>query len=123
MNRKDAVYTAVFVICMLLFCLFMIFSVPVNENLKFQLDDLTLSLETSQGRERKQQHEYEEVLIELPKARSELETLQPLAEAARNEVTELKEQRKALRAEKEQLQNQIRDALQKEKESEEDQNE
>ena len=88
---------------MLAFSLFMAACVFARASLDFQLEDTARSLETSRGRERKQQHEYDEVTAELPLVRAELEELQPRADAAAEEVRTLKEERKRLRAEKKEL--------------------
>ena len=61
------------------------------------------SLETSQGRERKQQHEYDETVAAIPETEAELEQILPLCEEAKEEVKALKEERKTLRKEKKEL--------------------
>ena len=82
---------------MLLFSLGMGYMTAARENLDFQLEDTARSLETSQGRERKQQYEYEQAEAELPLVQAELAETEPLAAAAREAVTALKEERKTLR--------------------------
>ena len=67
------------------------------------LEDVQKSLETSQGRERKQQHEYDETVAAIPETEAELERIRPLAEAAKDEVKALKDERKKLRQEKKEL--------------------
>ena len=103
MKQKPDRFSVLFAVVLLLFCLIMILYVPATSMLRFQLEDVSISLETSQGRERKQQHELDEVLAELPLLRAELADTQPQAEAALQEVADLKAARKALRAEIKQL--------------------
>ena len=93
------VLTAVLLLC----ALFLIVYVPAMSWRQFQLEDTALSLDTSQGRERKQQYEYDEVTAALPETRAELAEVQPLADAAAAKVAELKARRKELRAEKKEL--------------------
>ncbi len=92
-----------FVAVMLLFCLFLTWYIPTRSQLDFQLSDLELSLETSRGRERKQQYEYDQVVAELPVTKAELAEAQPLADAAKAEVKALREERNALREKKQAL--------------------
>ena len=92
-----------FSIVMILCVLFIVWYLPSVSERRFQLEDIRKSLETSQGRERKQQYEYDETVSAIPEAESELEQLIPLTEAAENEVKELKKERKNLRNEKTEL--------------------
>ena len=100
MNRREKAMAWAFALVMLLFSLSLALWIPFRARLDFQLADTLLSLETSQGREKKQQMEYDAVMEKLPKARAELAETQPLAEEAAEEVTKLKETRKELRARK-----------------------
>ncbi len=102
-GKTDKVLTWVLTCVMLVFCLFLGWYIPSRGELDFQLADIELSLETSYGREKKQQFEYDEVTAELPLTRAELAETQPLADEAEAAVTALKEERKALRAEKKAL--------------------
>ncbi len=103
-NRKaDRRFAALFTAGMLLFCACMAAFTVLRGSLDFQREDLGRSLETSYGRERKQQAEYDQVSEELPLTRAELEETQPLADAAATRVTQLKSRRKDLRAEKKAL--------------------
>ena len=97
---------------MFLFSLFMIVYVPLRSYQRFQIADLELSLETSLGRERKQQYEYDEVTTELPLVRERLQELQPLADEAKAQKSELKDRRKALREEKSALEQQLEELQQ-----------
>lgn len=67
------------------------------------ISQLSANLEAVQGRLRKQQVEYAQVLEELPRVLAELETLQPEAEAAYAQEQALRQQRKELRAENAEL--------------------
>jgi TolA-binding protein len=102
-KKKGTLLTSLFIAVMLLFSAVMAVFVPLRSGLNFSLEDTARSLETSRGRERKQQAEYDEVTAELPRVREELRETQPRAEAAAEEVKRLKEVRKQLRAEKKAL--------------------
>ena len=84
-------------------CLWIIVWVPVNALLDFRLSEAAMDLETSQGRERKQDYEYAQVSETLPLTQQELAEAGPRAELLLEEVTELKARRKELRAEKKRL--------------------
>ena len=92
-------FTAALFACVL----FLIWYIPSRAERDFQLKDITLSVETSHGRERKQQAEYDEVTTELPRVREALAKTQPEADAALAEANELKAERKKLREEKARL--------------------
>lgn len=102
MNRKP-VLPVLFSIVMLICVLFVAWYLPSVGNLRFRLEDVRKSLETSQGRERKQQHEYDDTVAAIPETEAELEQILPLTEAAKEEVKALKEERKQLRKEKKEL--------------------
>lgn len=102
-NKTDRILTGIFVCVMFLFVIFMLWYVPNHSERVFQIQDVEKSVETSHGREKKQQYEYNEAMAELPVVRSELEEIQPLADAAAQTVLDLKEERKELRQEKERL--------------------
>ena len=105
-------FRGLFVAVMLVVCVLLAgFSVD-QVRLRAQIDDLTLSLETSRGREARQNHEYDEAVAALPLARAELERVAPLAEAAKAEEQELRQQRKDIRAENAALHAQIEAAQQ-----------
>lgn len=96
-----------FTVIMLLFILFVFWYIPTDASLNFQLQDVGKSLETSQGRERKQKKEYNEAAKAIPETEAEIARILPLAEAAQQEVTELKTQRRKLRDEKKALEAQL----------------
>lgn len=108
MNRKwDRGLAAACVAVMLVLCLFMAWYVPSRAGQLFRLEDTAKSLETSRGRERKQQYEYDEVTRKLPETRAELAETQPLADAAAEKVRTLKEERRRLREGKKALEQQL----------------
>ena len=98
MNQPRGRFPIFFACMMLLCCVLLMISAPLLSSLRFQREDLKLSLETSHGRERKQRSEYDEVVQDLPRTQEELSELQPQADAAVQAVAELKARRKELRA-------------------------
>ena len=101
--RKQSFLPVVFTLVMLACVLFFVWYLPSVSICRFQLDDVRKSLETSQGRERKQQSEYDETVASIPEVEAELERVLPLTEAVKEEVKALKKERKALRKEKREL--------------------
>ncbi len=95
--KKNERFPMFFSLVMLLCVLAWIVYIPLSSLWQNRLNDLILSLETSEGRERKQEHEYEEVCTELPQAEQQLAELQPMADEALDTVTVLKARRKELR--------------------------
>lgn len=103
-----------FSVIMLLFVVFLIWYLPSVGQRRFMLEDVRKSLETSQGRERKQQYEYDETVAALPEVQAELDRIIPLSEAAGEEVKALKEERKQLRNELKELQSETVPAVSEE---------
>lgn len=103
MNRRKSLFPVFFVLVMLLCVLFVAWYLPSVSDLRFRLQDAQISLETSQGRERKQQHEYDEAVEALAAAREELSLVQPLADQAAEEKKAMKEERNSLRKTKKEL--------------------
>ena len=101
--KKGSAYAVFFTVIMLICVLFIVWYLPAVSQRRFQLEDVQKSLETSLGRERKQQSEYDETVATLPEVEAELERVLPLTEAAKEEVKSLKKERKALRKEKKEL--------------------
>lgn len=87
------------ILVMLACCCVTCWYVVTTDQLESRRTELTQKLETSMGRERKQQAEYDQVLQQLPEQDAALEQLLPQAEAAKAEADALKAQRKTLRAE------------------------
>ena len=104
-------FCAVFAAVMLALVAELFWYVPEHSRLQFQLSDLSLSLETSRQREAKQQYEYDQVVLDLPLTQAELAELQPLSDAAQAREQELRQTRKALRAQKADLALQLENAL------------
>ena len=102
MKRRSFIPVLVSVV-MLICVFFLVWYLPSVGMRRFKLEDVQKSLETSQGRERKQQHEYDETVAAIPETEAELERILPLSEAAREEVRQLKKERKQLRQEKKEL--------------------
>ena len=109
-KRCPGWFRALFVAAMLPICALLAFFAVDQVRLRAEIADLTISLDTSRGREARQDHEYDEVVAALPVARAELERVQPLADAAKAEENELRQQRKDIRAENAALRAQIEDA-------------
>ena len=103
MKSKDSFLIYIFTVVMIFFVLFVSWYLPSVGTRKFLLEDVQKSLETSQGRERKQQAEYDQTVAALPEVEAELERIIPLAEAAKEDVRSLKSLRKELRQEKKNL--------------------
>lgn len=106
MNRKSSVFSILCVIILAVFSAFMSWYVVSMSSTAGRIADTRQSLETSRGRENKQQSEYDKAVRDLPAAQAELMEKQPLAEAAEKQVAELKERRNSLRREKQELENQ-----------------
>lgn len=87
-----------FVAALAALCTLLAFFAVEQYSLRFQIDDLTLKLDTSRQREAKQTYEYGQVSTELPMVLAELERISPLAQAAKEEETRLRQERKAMRA-------------------------
>ena len=100
MKSSRSVFPVLFSLLMLICVLFVVWYLPSVGERRFLLQDVQKSLETSIGRERKQQHEYDETVAALSEVKEELDRLLPLADAARAEVKALKEERNGLREEK-----------------------
>ena len=101
--KRGPFLPALFSIIMLVCVLFVIWYLPSVSQRRFLIEDVRKSLETSQGRERKQQHEYDETVSALPEVQAELDQLIPQMESAKEEVKTFKEKRKQLRNEKKSL--------------------
>ncbi|MBE5803213.1 MAG: hypothetical protein E7316_01705 [Clostridiales bacterium] len=113
MQRMPGWFRAVFITVMFLTCAVLCRFAIEQYDLHFQVADLSLSLDTSRGREVKQRYEYDQVVAELPVVQAQVAELEPLAAAALATETDLRAQRKALRAGNAALQEQL-EALQAE---------
>ena len=99
MKKGRSAFSLLFALIMFICVLFLVWYLPAVQDLQFRVNDVQKSLETSQGRERKQQHEYDETVAALPEVNAELDRLLPLCEAAEEEVRALKDERSRLREE------------------------
>ena len=106
MNQRRF-FPAFFTVVMLVFVLFLVWYIPSVSQRSFLLRDAQQSLETNQGRERKQQYEYDKVSAEIPELRAELDQVLPETEAAQQELETLREQKKKLKKEKKELEKQL----------------
>lgn len=88
-----------FVMIMLAVCIVLTDYAVRMSMLDSRFQELTLSLDTNQGRERLQQSEYDAVVADLPVTRALLEEAAPVAESTGQAVTDLKDERKLLRGE------------------------
>ena len=107
MQRLPGWFRAVFVAAMFLTCAVVCWYAAEQYGLRFQIADLTLSLDTSRQREVKQQYEYDQVVAELPEVQAQVDEMEPKAAAAQATEKELRAQRKALRAENSSLTTQL----------------
>ena len=101
--RRLAIGRWIFILGMLAFCVFMAWHTWTVADLKFQVQDVSLSLDTSRQREKKQQYEYDQVVSAIPETEAELASVQPEADEAVQAVADLKAQRKELRAQRDTL--------------------
>lgn len=109
-QRCPGWFCGLFVAAMLVLCAFLAQWTLDQARLQAQIADLEISLDTSRGREARQLHEYDEVVRALPLAQAELERVAPLAEEAKARESELRQQRKDLRAENALLLQQVDEA-------------
>jgi predicted nucleic acid-binding Zn-ribbon protein len=107
MKKKISGFSVCCVVFLFVFAAFMVWYIPSMSSLQTKITDTRQSLETSRGRENKQQDEYDKAVADLPVIKAELAEKAPLAEAAEQEVTELKARRKELRQEKKALEEKL----------------
>lgn len=107
MHKCPGWLRAVFVAVMFFTCAVLCWYASSQYDLRFQIADLTLSLDTSRQREVKQQYEYDQVVAELPLVRAQVAEMEPLAAAAQAVEADLRTQRKALRTQNADLAKQL----------------
>ena len=107
MKKRIAVFPLLCALFLFVFALFMIWYIPSMSSLRASTADTRQSLETSRGRENKQQSEYDRAVEELPEVQARLEEMKPLAAQAEENVSVLKARRKELRAEKNALEQKL----------------
>lgn len=110
MRKGKSAFSLAFTVILLVYAMFMFWYIPSRASLDFRLADAEKSLKTSQGRERKQQYEYEQAAAELPRIEEQLGQVLPLTEEVQKQVDELKAEKKELKKEKKRLEALLKDA-------------
>ena len=103
MKKRVSGLSLCFVFVFFVFALFMSWYIPSISSVSARIAETKQDLETSEGRERKQQEEYDKAVEELPLVQQELAEKNPVADEAEQKVADLKARRKELRAEKKAL--------------------
>ncbi len=103
MKKRISVFSAFCVVFFFVFAAFMAWYIPSVSSVRSKIEQTQRDLDTSRGREDKQQAEYNKAVEELPIVRAELQEKEPLAEEALKTIEVLKARRKELRAEKKAL--------------------
>ena len=103
MKKRLSSFNICCVVFFFIFAAFMAWYIPSVSSVRSKTAETRQNLETSEGRERKQQAEYDKAVEELPLVQADLEEKNPLADAAEQTVSDLKARRKELRSEKEKL--------------------
>ena len=103
MKKPNSPFSLCCVVVLIAFAVFMVWYIPSLSSVRGKTEETRQLLETSIGREGKQQDEYDKAVADLPVVQEELKEKQPLAEQAAQKVTDLKARRKELRAEKQSL--------------------
>lgn len=92
-------FTAILVTVLLALCLTVATQLFHQADLRSQIDDVTVKLETLRQRLAKQQREYEQAVADLPGMQADAEAAVPAAQAVYDQEQALRQQRKDLRAE------------------------
>ena len=92
-----------FILGMLAFCAFLAWHTWTAYDLRFQVEDLSITLETNRQRVLKQQYEYDEAAAAIPEIQAQLELIQPQTDTKTQAVSILKERRTELRAQRDAL--------------------
>lgn len=92
-------FRILFVVVMLALCGVMVTQIINHQSLTAQITDLQGKVDNAEKRLAKQEKELTEYSAELPQVLAELETAEPAAQAAVQQVTDLKAERKVLREE------------------------
>lgn len=106
-RRCPGWFRACFVVVMLAVCVWLALCTVDQARLRAKVDDLTVSLEQSRGREARQTYEYNEAAAALPLAQEALAEIAPKTEQAQARETELRQERKTVRAENAALEEQL----------------
>ena len=110
-QRLPGWFRALFTLVMLALCCVLVTTLIHQTNAQTQSADLQDKIEYTRKRLTKQQVEYEQYTGELPQVEAELAVIAPQADAAVARVNELKEQRKTLRAENQEIASRLSELL------------
>ena len=110
-QRLPGWFRALFTLVMLALCCVLVTTLIHQTNAQTQIADLQDKIEYTRKRLTKQQVEYEQYTGELPQVEAELAVITPQADAAVARVNELKEQRKTLRAENQEIASRLSELL------------
>ena len=108
MNKPlSRIFTSIIVAVLLLCSAVVTFTLFYQASMLEKISHAQANLEAVQGRLRKQQQEYAQVIEMLPIVQAELAATQPEAQAAYEQEQALRQQRKDLRAEKASLEDEL----------------
>lgn len=110
-QRLPGWFRALFTLVMLALCCVLVTTLIHQTNAQTQIADLQDKIEYTRKRLTKQQVEYEQYTGELPQVEAELAVIAPQADAAVARVNELKEQRKTLRGENQEIASRLSELL------------
>ena len=110
MKNRNQLFSVCFVCVLFIFAAFMAWYIPSMSSVLAKTEETRSNLSTSRGRENRQQDEYDKAAAELPLILDQAAEKKPLAEEAEKQVNELKLRRKALRAEKQALEEKLAEA-------------
>ncbi len=113
MKNKTPVFTILCVMVLFVFAAFLAWYIPSQSSVLSGIEETKRSLETSRGREGKQQDEYDKAVQDLPVMQAELQEKQPLVDEAEKKVADLKSRRNDLRQEKEELELKLSESAEK----------
>ena len=98
----------------------LIWNVFASASVSARIDDMRRSVETAEGRERKQQREYDQAVADIAATREELASILPEAEAVREAKADQVAERKALKQRKAELEAQLAELTGAEEEEDDD---
>ena len=107
MKKRMSVFTSISVVFLFVFAAFLAWYIPSQASVLTGIEETKRSLETSRGRENKQQDEYDKAVQELPLIQAELQEKKPLAQQSEAVVSDLKTRRNEPRHEKEELEQKL----------------
>ena len=107
MMKQSRWFLCLFAVLMGFCTLVLIWQVPASSSMAFRLSEAQLSLETAQGRERKQQAEYDRAVQDIQAAKEQLEAIMPQHEEVQAARDAQVAERKELKAKKEELLKQL----------------